>query len=536
MATVYLARAEGLGGFDRYVAVKVAAEHLRSDPEFAHHLLEEAKLVAHLRHPNVVTVLDVAEDALGGVFLVMEYVPGDSLAGLRKRAKQAKTMLHPRLGLRILIDSLAGLHAAHEHADEDGVSHRIVHRDFSPQNILVGTDGIARLTDFGIAKAVSRASITIAGTMKGKVTYASPEQALGKDLDRRCDVWAAGVVAWEILAGRKLYTASDKTLVEIVKEPPPRVSTVSPRVPRELDDVIAAALQHDIDARPPTAMALARALTTAARQANMLAEVDEVAEYVRTAVAPVLEERKQRMAEAKRARSQPTLEASSSPSGENPAAITGPLMMGPAGITGPIHPGITGPLMPPLSAGPFSSSATPPAVATTRPSAAALLDRLRDVSRTGLHQAVKLAERRPKLVIGGAAAVTTVLLLTAILVAVGSSSDKSTAKKPAASAAPPPAVAAAPTAAATLDEAEALPPQLELSANFPISRIRIGDRTVDMEVPAPKVSVELLPEESQQNLSLSATSSDGRVATANWAPGDNAVTLTFGPRPAKKKH
>ena len=236
MATVYLARAEGHGGFDRYVALKLTLPHLREDPDFAAHLVDEAKLVAHIRHTHVVPVLDVGEDALG-VFLVMEYVAGDSLSGLIRLASKTDTPLPARVALRILVDALDGLHAAHEHRDEDGGPLDVVHRDFSPQNILVGTDGVARLADFGIAKAASRASTTAAGTIKGKMRYLSPEQARGAPLDRRCDLWAAGVVAWEILCGRRLNTGkSDAQAILATFDEVPRVRSIVPDAPQAIDD------------------------------------------------------------------------------------------------------------------------------------------------------------------------------------------------------------------------------------------------------------------------------------------------------------
>ena len=229
MATVYLARAEGHGGFDRHVALKLTLPHLRNDPEFSAVLLDEAKLVAHLRHTNVVPVLDVAQDTLG-VFLVMDYVAGDTLAGLIKTAAVQGDPLPVSVSLRILVDALEGLHAAHEHGDEDGYPLHLVHRDFSPQNILVGTDGVGRLTDFGIAKAASRASSTANGLIKGKMSYVSPEQARGLPLDRRCDLWAAGVIAWEIMCRRKLNAPNDpRSLIATVKRAPPLHPLCRPR-------------------------------------------------------------------------------------------------------------------------------------------------------------------------------------------------------------------------------------------------------------------------------------------------------------------
>src|SRR5262249_8326034 len=156
-------------------------------------------LAVRVRHPNVVPVLDVAEDPLG-IYLVMEYIDGDSLDGLRRSGYAQNRPMPLRVAMRILVDALHGLHAAHELRDDDGKPFELVHRDFSPHNVLVGTDGIARLADFGIARPKSRQGTTQVGTVKGKIEYMAPEQARGLALDRRCDIWAAGIVAWEVLS------------------------------------------------------------------------------------------------------------------------------------------------------------------------------------------------------------------------------------------------------------------------------------------------------------------------------------------------
>ncbi|HVH43799.1 MAG TPA: serine/threonine-protein kinase, partial [Labilithrix sp.] len=488
MATVYLARSEGHGGFDRYVALKHTAEHLRSDPYFAEHLVEEAKLVAHLRHPNVVPVLDVGVDERGAVFLVMEYVPGDSLGGLLRAARESKVPLPPRVGLRILLDALAGLHAAHEHADEDGNSHHIVHRDFSPQNILVGTDGVARLTDFGIAKATSRVSFSVAGTMKGKVSYASPEQARGRSVDRRCDVWAAAVVAWEIIAGHKLYPPTPRTLIDIVERPPPRLRTVVADVPQEIDDAIAQSLQLDAAERPASAQAFARMLSAAARDANMLAEIDEVAAYVQRAVGPELEERKHKIAETRRQRS---IKPSAFPHGSSrsPFVSSAPL---------PPLPDI------PLTEAPVTSSSTestedgplghqdggalralPDPAAPDR---ARARDRVLLAGQRALVPAWLLEKRR--LMVIGAAAGAVVLLVIVIAALSGGSSDADATVRASASASAaggaalpaPPGTNSSTSVMPSLGAPEPLPPQLEITANLPIARVHVGDRVVDMEV------------------------------------------------------
>lgn len=537
MATVFLARAEGHGGFDRYVALKLTAEHLRDDPEFGQHLVEEAKLVAHLRHQNVVPVLDVGEQGEGVVFLVMDYVPGDSLGGLFKLARQNNDPVTPRIGLRILVDALAGLHAAHEHKDEDGRPLKIIHRDFSPQNILVGTDGIARLTDFGIAKAASRASVTVAGTMKGKVSYASPEQARGGQLDRRCDVWAAGVIAWEIFAGRKLYPANERTLLDVVKGPPQRLKSFIPNIPPEIDEAIARALGFELDERTPTAQQFARELVAAARPHNLIAEVDEVAEYVQRQVAAVLEDRKTAIADARARREGTPISASATPSEKEMKTV--PLPSLPDFPGQPPQSQRAAPPQPPPVSERWSTPSNPSNPSATPAGTELTADPLGLMKPPGLADTIqRFVKEKPAIAIGAASCVA-VLLLGIIIVAAlsggGSKADKLAAASASASALPPVVPATTtPTnvvAPPSLGEPEPLPASLDVTANAPIAHLQLGKRTVDMEVPAPNVEVELAPDDSGP-LAIVATSADGRVANANWSPGDPDLQLAFGDTPA----
>ena len=315
MGTVYLARARGVGGFEREVALKLMHGHLKQESSFSHDLIEEAKLAVRIRHPNVVSVIDVGDDPFG-IFLVMDYVEGDTLAGLMKRAGATEERLPPRIGLQILMDALSGLHAAHELRDERGSLLELVHRDFSPQNILVGTDGVARLTDFGIAKAATRMGNTSTGIVKGKISYMAPEQARGDPIDRRCDVWAAGVVAWQIVAGRRLYTLDNDvaTLLKIVTAAPPRLKDIVPSVAPQLDAAIANALVLDRNHRCATALAFRQSLATACRAANLLAEPEEVAVWVSRLVGLKLGERRERVAEVGALRAR--MEKLASPEGE----------------------------------------------------------------------------------------------------------------------------------------------------------------------------------------------------------------------------
>ncbi len=265
MATVCLAKSRGTGGFERYVAIKLTHPHLEGTQSgLMADLLEEAKLAVRIRHPNIVQTLDVGENG-ESLFLVMDYVEGDSLSGLIRRAQRAGQELPLGMKLRVLCDALAGLHAAHDLKDEEGRALDVVHRDVSPQNILVGTDGMARLADFGIARAASRLSQTEPGSVKGKVAYMPPEQIQGGPLDRRCDVWAAGVIAWELVANRRLFEQHDQLAVamQLLSDPIPGIHAVNPDVPHALAVAIGQALEKDRAARTPTAAAFRSALLEA---------------------------------------------------------------------------------------------------------------------------------------------------------------------------------------------------------------------------------------------------------------------------------
>ena len=306
MGTVYLARATSIGGFEREVALKLIHSHLNNS-SFASDLVEEAKLTVRIRHPNVVSVSDVGEDPFG-IYLVMEYIEGDTLAGLQRRSvTSSEKQLPVRYGLKLLLDALTGLHAAHELKDSAGNPTGLVHRDFSPQNILVGVDGIGRLTDFGIAKAATRISDTSTGIIKGKIAYMAPEQARGAPVDRRTDIWAAGVVAWQIITGKKLYGGQENevaTLLKIASEPPPRLRDVNPDVPPLFDEAVARALTMDPAQRWPTAQAFKQALQNACRMHGETADTDEVAAFVSQVVESVVAQRRRRVEEILQLRAQ----------------------------------------------------------------------------------------------------------------------------------------------------------------------------------------------------------------------------------------
>jgi serine/threonine-protein kinase len=244
--------------------------------------LDEARLAAQLRHPNVVGVLDLDRNE-AGPFLVMEFVDGPSLNALLKGLRARGEQLPLELVLRIQLDLLAGLHAAHELRDAAGRDLGIVHRDVSPANVLVGRDGVARITDFGAAKAESRLAQTEVGQIKGKVPYMAPEQLRGLPTDRRADVYAAGCVLWEVVALRRVIEGDDyaSMLASVLAGPRTSLRAAGHAIPTDLDDVVATSLAP-LERRFGTARAFAEHLEGAARRAGLrVAHGEEVAEFVR---------------------------------------------------------------------------------------------------------------------------------------------------------------------------------------------------------------------------------------------------------------
>lgn len=282
MATVFLARLSGVGGFQRMVAIKRLHPHLAGDQEFVDMFLDEARLAAGIHHPNVVSILEVGASPRG-YYLVMEYIEGDTLARLLARAATSSQRVPEPIVIRVVLDMLAGLHAAHELKDEAGQPTSLVHRDVSPQNLLVGVDGVCRITDFGVARAATRLAGTRVGQLKGKIAYMAPEQALGQtDLDRRADVFAAGIVLWEVLAGRRLFKSENEaaTLSRVLNDPIPVLHEAAPHVDPALSEIVMKALERDRDKRYATAAEFADALERVATALGKLAAPKELAQYV----------------------------------------------------------------------------------------------------------------------------------------------------------------------------------------------------------------------------------------------------------------
>jgi len=245
MAKVYVGRQVGAAGFERIVAIKCCHDHLRSNDAFAEMFLDEARLAARIRHHNVVATLDVSDG--NPLYLVMEYVEGCSLSGLARAARHAGRRVPLDIALRVVCDALAGLHAAHECCGPDGERLGLVHCDVSPQNILVGVDGSARITDFGIARATARMTLEEQSIIKGKPSYMAPEQLASGEITRRADVFSAGVVLWELLTGKPLFRSTDEwtTMHAVLTRAVAAPSSVEPSVPASLDAVLLRALERD---------------------------------------------------------------------------------------------------------------------------------------------------------------------------------------------------------------------------------------------------------------------------------------------------
>lgn len=283
MASVHLARALGAGGFERLVAVKTMHPHLAKEAEFVAMFMDEARLAARIRHPNVVGTLDIQQDE-GGLFLVMEYVEGPSLARMLRALGRNKQRLPIEIGLRVFLDTLAGLHAAHELTGHDGEPLRLIHRDMSPHNVLVGVDGVVRITDFGIARAESRLASTRTGSLKGKTMYMAPEQVKSEPLDRRTDLYAAGAVLWEMLTGERLVRSDSELgmMHQIIEGKFRSPTDVDPEVPEDISRACMRALDRKPDLRYSTAMEFAEAVEKACHASGIVPATPRVVgEFVR---------------------------------------------------------------------------------------------------------------------------------------------------------------------------------------------------------------------------------------------------------------
>ncbi|MBI3207215.1 MAG: serine/threonine protein kinase [Myxococcales bacterium] len=374
MATIHLGRMIGQVGFARTVAIKRLHPHFAKDPEFVAMFIDEARLAAGIRHPNVVATLDVV--ALeGDLFLVMEYVEGDSLSHLVKRVHARDQRIPPGVVSGILSNVLYGLHAAHTAADDRGEALSIVHRDVSPQNILVGLDGVARVVDFGVAKAARRIMETEAGRIKGKFRYMAPEQIRADKFDCRVDVFAAGIVLWEALVGRGLFVADEpmRTMSMVLEHEIPKPSSLVPELSPEVDAVVIRALARS----PSERYASAREMAIDLENAIPPAVPRVIGEWVEALVGDALKQRAARLielgSESSAASAALALPASVMPPSVTPPPVTPPPEAAAAAPAPPAGPVVASATEAPVGASAPTEPAGPvptPAEATPPPASA----------------------------------------------------------------------------------------------------------------------------------------------------------------------
>ncbi|RYZ01571.1 MAG: serine/threonine protein kinase, partial [Myxococcales bacterium] len=295
MASVWAARLKGTRGFQKLVAIKTMLPGLVDDPSFERMFLDEASLASQVRHPHVIEIMDLGEqDRI--LYLVMEWVSGEALSIIMKYAATRGGIPLP-IAVHIATQTCRGLHAAHELRDPDGVLVGLVHRDVSPQNVLVTYDGVVKVVDFGVAKATARLDTqTEAGQLKGKIAYMSPEQLRGEKIDRRTDVFAMGILLYMMTTGKHPFRGEDQaqTITRISSDEPAILpSALVPSYPAGLEAVVMQALAKDPAKRYPSAndmlIGLQRALPTAMRESTD----EEVSEFIRRLVPDRLERQKQ---------------------------------------------------------------------------------------------------------------------------------------------------------------------------------------------------------------------------------------------------
>ena len=283
MASVHLARMDGPGGFQKWVAIKKIHPHLVEDESFVQMFLDEARVAARISHPNVATVFDLGKHE-ETYWIAMEYLHGEPLREVMRRTEELGTAMPPEIACRVIADAAEGLHAAHELLGKNGEKLGLVHRDVTPHNLFVTYDGVTKVVDFGIAKFSSRMSHTRAGTLKGKLAYMSPEQVHGEGIDRRTDIFALGVVLWELTTGQRLFRMESDldTLAKVQECNVPRPSTLIRGYPVDLEKIVMKALAKNRGERFKTARELSRALQSLLMRRGLFIASDEVAAYTQS--------------------------------------------------------------------------------------------------------------------------------------------------------------------------------------------------------------------------------------------------------------
>ncbi|CAN5865656.1 hypothetical protein BH11MYX3_BH11MYX3_38970 [soil metagenome] len=282
MAEIFLARGASTAGVERYVVLKRIIRAKAHDTQFVQMFLDEARLAAQLQHANIAQVYDIGK--LGeSYFLTMEYVHGETVRGLLQRARSLRREIPLGLILTVIAGTAAGLHHAHERIGIDGRPLGIVHRDVSPSNLMIGYDGSVKVVDFGVAKAENRATETESGAVKGKISYLSPEQCRGAAVDRRSDLFALGIVLWEMLTIERLYRrASDfENMAAIVNEPPPSPTTHRPGLPPDIEQLALRLLSKRPDQRFSTAQELVEEIEEIAARNGLVLSISALGRFMK---------------------------------------------------------------------------------------------------------------------------------------------------------------------------------------------------------------------------------------------------------------
>jgi serine/threonine-protein kinase len=327
MGEIWAARLRGSRGFQKLVAIKTLLPELSHSPSFEQMFLDEAALASRIKHPNVVHVIDLGEkDQV--LYQVMEWVSGESLWSLM-RAAAKRDGIPLLVAARILSQVCAGLHAAHELRGDDGKPIGLVHRDMSPQNVLVTADGIAKVVDFGVAKYAGRGvAETQAGELRGKVPYMAPEHILGRKIDRRADVFALGVLFYQLVSGVHPFLADDDRLtLARISSPVPAVPlrVRVPQISERLSQVVAAALAKSPEARTASAADLMRGIESAVPEAGVQSTNAVVADYMNQLVGENVEHRAHELREALRRLDEAALPVISPPPRKSPTRSAPPL-------------------------------------------------------------------------------------------------------------------------------------------------------------------------------------------------------------------
>ena len=294
MAEIYLARVTGAAGFEKNVVVKRILPQLAQSDEFYQMFLDEARIAATLQHPNVVQIYD-AQNVGGEHFIAMEYLDGADLLTIRRVLAERRQGLPIQHSVFIVSGVASGLHYAHERRGLDGRPLEIVHRDVTPQNVILTREGGIKLVDFGIAKATNRLTTTGFGTLKGKLAYMSPEQCRSEPVDRRSDIYSLGIILFELTTGKRLYRGMSEyeVLRQVIETDVPAPSTLLPGYPADLEEVVMRARARDRDRRYPTALAFHQDLERFARARGVVGSSLALAEFL----APLLEEAERQVEE-----------------------------------------------------------------------------------------------------------------------------------------------------------------------------------------------------------------------------------------------